>query len=396
MKKILRLFILVIIIFTFVACSGNKEISNDNQSDTSSFMASTNENKEANANENQEVAENETDEQDETTTQQEQSDSNTEDSNPEDLNTEDSNKDNEQATNNEDQEVKAKPVNDYTQGYYAYIDDKGLNIQYDNTGNIEVVVAKDNDIFEEFYNVCYDYTDSIIYYDVNPNPNKMTAGAGANNHDTYKLDLRDMSNTHFTGLNLEELIEYGPYQGYLVCSSYTNSGLTYVAVDTNGETVTNIGDYYDITNITDQIDSHLYACPVSPTGFINENIDHIYIEYSKYVAVVIEQYEGENIDSLEPVYIINPAYEEQLSFYNVSVFGTIYNVQLMSKYSMDSDYVISDIASTLTDAMICVSSAFPTDFSYDKITFDDYLGNSHEIVIEDMSGDFDVELCYAN
>jgi len=279
-------------------------------------------------------------------------------------------------------------------GYDVKVANEGLILHDYQTGKEKNLMQSDGEI-DKVYNVAYLPDSNMIYFDTNPSPTRQTNGAGANNHELYSYNLKASAVTHITSFNLEDIIDEGPYSGNLVCSSYYSGadGLTksYLIVDDKGEVIVNLEDSYDIDRITAQIEE---ALPPSLLSWLDgETINGQTIEAGRLSAVVIEEYDGQYANNLESILCINAAYKNGSNYYDIYVFGVISNVKLLSSSSMGSGYVETDIADQIRDKRVRIESSFPTDFSHDKFTFYDASGNYHEMVIDDMSDDYDIVLC---
>jgi len=113
------------------------------------------------------------------------------------------------------------------------------------------------------------------------------------------------------------------------------------------------------------------------------------ITYFDYTNVVIEKYNGINLDYLSKDSYRTPVYQDDDSTYNIAFFGTFTDLTFKST-KMDESYGPYKIADSLTNTLLTFHSNFPTDTSADVIGFYDALGGYHEIVVDDMSEEYDI------
>lgn len=57
---------------------------------------------------------------------------------------------------------------------------------------------------------------------------------------------------------------------------------------------------------------------------------------------------------------------------------------------MSSEPKLYQVADTIEDAVVMVTTSFPTDFSYDKIHYRDFNGNNYAVTFTEMTEDLKV------
>jgi hypothetical protein len=123
--------------------------------------------------------------------------------------------------------------------------------------------------------------------------------------------------------------------------------------------------------------------------FYEETVHGEAIRYLDYTNVVIENYSGNNLDGLFKEEYHTPVYQDADSTYNIAFFGTCTNLTFKS-IKLDESYGPYKIADSLTNTFLTFHSNFPTDTSADVIGFYDSMGLYHEIVVDDMSEEYDI------
>lgn len=298
-----------------------------------------------------------------------------------------------------------------------------LYIQYN--GGIKTLLAQSVDRGNDWTNSVADIlTPTLsndgkkVYYETGSTFTR-TSGYGGNNHRTRIIDIDTFNDSYFEEGGIKMLLDnnYGPYKDHLILeiNSRDNAGqptMVYPVVTPEGEQVVILDEFDPNMEFMDIIDSklqeqsnppadeasstaasaYLKILEVPSNGVDKSSFKETYhgelIEHYRYAAVVVEDYPYDgNYPFRYAMQYTNPSYPDGSNSYRIAVMGEVYNVTIKSKAQMDSpdkEYMIAD---KIEDALIEVVSSFPTDFSVDIITFQDFEGKTYEIPVEDMSDD---------
>lgn len=127
------------------------------------------------------------------------------------------------------------------------------------------------------------------------------------------------------------------------------------------------------------------------SAFTGETVHGKSIDYGQCLAVVVENYEGVNLEALTEVSFENPAYPSKpWVYYQFAVMGTITDVQVTSIAHMGAEAKTYRLADEISDSIVSVRSSFPNDMSVDTISFVGPDGESHEFSVDDVSGQYAV------
>ncbi len=280
-----------------------------------------------------------------------------------------------------------------------------LRLTYNTTGEtVELINTKgrtDGDRFFDGMNVkilnakaSRDW--KTIYFETD-DP-KMTSGYGASNNTIFKYDLKSGYEENLCLGFLEDTVKVDSYEDYVIITYYEPNPKggyyePYVLIDQEG-TYTFLGTSLE-ADLGDQIrralngeiDEYAMADPAA------ESIYGEYVNFAKYSAVVVEDYQGVNKDKFINEWTIqNPYYKDDgqpLYPCNFAVFGTIYNLRWKVGVNMDESETYH-IVDELSDTYVTYETRRPGDMSIDVFLFEDKNGKEYQIIIEDMSDNIDL------
>lgn len=227
---------------------------------------------------------------------------------------------------------------------------------------------------------------------------KMTNGYGAANNTIFRYDLQSGYEENLCLGFLEDAVKVSPYEDYVIITYYEPNPKggyyePYILIDREG-TYTFLGTELE-ADLADQIRRALngeideYAMETPK----NETIYGTYVDFSKYSAVVVEDYQGINKDKFVDKWTVqNPYYKDTAdTLYPCyfAVFGTVYNVRWKVDVNMDESKIYP-IADKISDTFVTYETWRPYDPSTDSFLFEDEKGNEYRIVIEDMSDNIDL------
>lgn len=237
---------------------------------------------------------------------------------------------------------------------------------------------------------------SVVYFETD-DP-KMTNGYGASNNTILKYDIANGYEENFSSGYLYDTVKVAGYDDCIIINYYEPSPRggyyePYILIDGEGkyhfmgtELESDLADQIRRA-YNDEIDEYAMETPVA------ENIYGKYIDFSKYSAVVVENYQGINKDKfIRERTLQNPYYKDdgQPLYPDVfAVFGTVYNVRWEVGISMGESKVYP-VADQMSDTYVTFETRRPGDMSVDTFTFEDKHGKKYRIVIEDMSDNIDV------
>jgi len=124
------------------------------------------------------------------------------------------------------------------------------------------------------------------------------------------------------------------------------------------------------------------------SAYASETIRGKSIDYGQCLAVVVENYEGANLEALTEVSFENPAYPSKpWVYYQFAVMGMITDVQVTSIAHMGAEAKTYLLADEISDSIVSVRSSFPSDMSVDRISFVGPDGESYQFSVDDVSGE---------
>lgn len=280
-----------------------------------------------------------------------------------------------------------------------------LSLTYNSTGETkELVNTKgrwDGDRFFDGMNVKILKAEAsrdgkTIYFETD-DP-KMTNGYGAANNTILKYDLQAGYEENVCLGFLYDTVKLDGYEDCIIINYYQPNPRgdyyePYILID--GETHYHFMGTDLETDLAgqierayhDKIDEYAMETPK------NETIYGTYVDFSKYSAVVVEDYQGINKDKFVSKRTIqNPYYKDTAdTLYPCyfAVFGTIYNLRWEVGVNMDESHVYP-IADQLSDVFVTYETWRPYDPSVDSFLFEDENGKEYRINIEDMSDNIDL------
>ncbi|BES64727.1 hypothetical protein SANA_11660 [Gottschalkiaceae bacterium SANA] len=280
-----------------------------------------------------------------------------------------------------------------------------LSLTYNSTGETkELVNTKgrwDGDRFFDGMNVKILKTKAskdgkTVYFETD-DP-KMTNGYGAANNTILKYDLQAGYEENVCLGFLHDTVKLDGYEDCIIINYYEpnpRGGYYEPFILIDGETNYHFMGIKLETDLASQIERayHDEIDEHAMDPLKAETIYGKYVDFSKYSAVVVEDYQGINKDKfVSKITIQNPYYKDTAdTLYPCyfAVFGTIYNLRWEVSVNMDESHVYP-IADKLSDTFVTYETWRPYDPSVDSFLFEDENGKEYRINIEDMSDNIDL------
>lgn len=291
--------------------------------------------------------------------------------------------------------------NDWTKGYTFRVvnssDGDRLFLKYNNTGDeiTLVIPTADSDptkCISNIVNVNKSHDGSKLYFETSPWP---TTNA------IHVVDLNTFKEKFFTdGYFVKNVGEYPNTNSVIVQKNYIKEGQgrinSYFAIASSGEELCELGSTIESDLVVQIGRIQEQKCIEAESikklqGFQQETINSVNIDYSKYTAVVIPQYNGVNKDKLANEVLTNDKYPEgPYTSVNFAVFGDITNVKVLEAESMDHEYEITEL-NDKSNTLITLNTKFPTDTSNILVKFSVHMGegmySDYEFSLDDMRDD---------
>lgn len=291
--------------------------------------------------------------------------------------------------------------NDLTKGYTFKVtnssDGDRLFLKYNNTGEeiTLVIPTADSDptkCISNIVNVNKSHDGSKLYFETSPWP---TTNA------IHVVDLNTFKEKFFTdGYFVKNVGEYPYTNSVIVQKNYIKEGAgriaSYFAIASNGEELCELGSTIESDLVAQigriQEEKCIEAESIKKLqGFQQETVNGVNIDYSKYIAVIIPQYNGVNKDKLVSEVFKNDKYPEgPYTSVNFAVFGDITNVKVLEAESMNHEYETSEL-NDKSNTLITFNTKFPTDTSNILVKFSVHMGegtySDYEFSLDDMRDD---------
>jgi hypothetical protein len=280
-----------------------------------------------------------------------------------------------------------------------------LSLTYNSNGEmVELVNTKDRWDGDRFFdgfdvkilNAKASKDGKTIYFETD-DP-KMTNGYGAANNTILKYDLQTGSEENHCSGFLYDTVKMDGYEDCIIINYYEpnpRGGYYEPFILIDGETHYHFMGIELESDLAGQIEC-AYSDEIDEyamDALTAETIYGKYVDFSKYSAVVVEDYQGINKDKFVDKWMVqNPYYKDTAdTLYPCyfAVFGTVYNVRWEVHVNMDESHVYP-IADELSDTFVTYETWRPYDPSIDVFIFEDANGKEYRIVIEDMSDNIDL------
>lgn len=293
--------------------------------------------------------------------------------------------------------------NDLTKGYTFRVinssDGDRLFLKYNNTGDeiTLVIPTADSDptkSITNIVNVNKSHDGSKLYFETSAWPTSKAI---------HVVDLNTLKEKFFTdGWFIKNVGEYPYTNSVIVEKTYIKEGqgriTSYFAIASSGEELCELGNTLESDLVAQIGRIQEQKCIEAESikkleGFQQETVNGVNIDYSKYTAVVIPQYNGVNKDKLANEVLTSDKYAEApYTSVNFAVFGEVTNLKVLEAESMDHEYEISKLDDK-SNTLITLNTKFPTDTSNILVKFSVHMGegtySDYEFSLDDMRDDSD-------